>query len=327
MDGNFNNGQYQGQPQYQSQPQYQNGYYNTYPNPGVAYTQPVIPGVRETVREALKSKPFLIMAITFSISLLISVFNMIYYTVIVNSGLSTISDNSFGRIFASGFSSFFLLLLIIPMIITTIGLWQIYTGADKNVPIIKGFSMLRGICILCMILFILLAVITGIATAIIAAGAGLVGVLSSSDVSDLGKIAAIGIGIIIAIFALFLVLVILATVYHYKLNISIKRIEDGANLGYMTGNISTYVFVFTVIGCVTSVLTAITTVITATAGQAINSAISSGLMLSQYGLGDLEVVSSTVVNAISGVVSAIFVISMAMFFGGLRNKLSVLGVR
>ena len=95
----------------------------------------------------------------------------------------------------------------------------------------------------------------------------------------------------------------------------------------MTGSISTYVFVFTVIGCVTSVLTAITTVITATAGQAINSAISSGLMLSQYGLGDLEVVSSTVVNAISGVVSAIFVISMAMFFGGLRNKLSVLGVR
>ena len=321
MDGNFNNGQYQGQPQYQ------NGYYNTYPNPGVAYTQPVIPGVRETVREALKSKPFLIMAITFSASLLTSVINMIYYMVIVNSELSTISDNSFAKIFASGFSSFIMLLLLIPMVIITIGLWQIYTGADKDVPIIKGFSMLRGICILCMILFILLAVITGIATAIIAAGAGLVGALSSSEFADLGKIAAIGIGIIIALFALYLVLVILATVYYYKLNVSIKRIEDGANLGYMTGNISTYVFVFTVIGCVTSILTAITTIITASAGKAINSAISSGLMLSQFGLGDLEVVSSTVFNAISGVVSAVFIISMAMFIWGLRNKLSVLGVR
>ena len=46
MDGNFNNGQYQ---------------------------------IRETVREALRSTPFLIMAITFSASLIISVINMVYY--------------------------------------------------------------------------------------------------------------------------------------------------------------------------------------------------------------------------------------------------------
>ena len=321
MDGNFNNGQYQGQPQYQ------NGYYNTYPNPGVAYTQPVIPGVRETVREALKSKPFLIMAITFSASLLTSVINMIYYMVIVNSELSTISDNSFTKIFASGFSSFIMLLLLIPMVITTIGLWQIYTGAGKDAPVIKGFGKLRGICILCLILFILLAVITGITTVIFAAGAGLASALGSTNIADLGNIAAIGIGIITALFALFVALVILAAVYYYKLNTSIKRIEDGANLGYMTGNISTYVFVFTVIGCVTSILTAITTIITASAGKAINSAISSGLMLSEYGLGGLEVVSSTVFNAISGVLSAVFVISMAVFLGNLHKKLSALGVR
>lgn len=305
MDGNFNNGQYQGQPQYQ------NGYYNTYPNPGSAYTQPVFPGISETVREALKSTPFLIMAITFSASLLISVINMIYYMAVVNSGLI----------------SSFLLILLIPMVITTIGLWQIYTGAGKDAPVIKGFGMLRGICVLCMILFILLAAISGIAIALFAVGAGLLSALGSTDFGDFGIIAAVGIGIIIALFALYLVLVILATIYYYKLNASIKRIEDGANLGYMTGNISTYVIVFTVIGCVTSVLTAITTIITATIGKAINSAISSGLMLSQYGLGDLEVVSSTVFNAISGVLSAVFVISMAVFLGNLHKKLSALGVR
>lgn len=305
MDGNFNNGQYQGQPQYQ------NGYYNTYPNPGSAYTQPVFPGIRETVREALKSTPFLIMAITFSASLLISAINMIYYMAVVNSGLI----------------SSFLLILLIPMVITTIGLWQIYTGASKDAPVIKGFGKLRGICILCLILFILLAVITGITTVIFAAGAGLASALGSTNIADLGNIAAIGIGIITALFALFVALVILAAVYYYKLNTSIKRIEDGANLGYMTGNISTYVFVFTVIGCVTGVFTAITTIITAAAGNAINSAISSGLMLSEYGLGGLEVVSSTVFNAISGVLSAVFVISMAVFLGNLHKKLSALGVR
>ncbi len=304
MDGNFNNGQYQGQPQYQ------NGYYNAYPNPGIAYTQPVIPGLRETVREALKSMPFLIMAITFSASLLMSAINMIYYMVAVTVP-----------------SSFFMLALLIPMAITTIGLWQIYLGAGKNTPVIKGFGMLRGICVLCMILFILLAAISGIAIALFAVGAGLLSALGSTDFGDFGKIAAVGIGIIIALFALYLVLVILATIYYYKLNASIKRIEDGANLGYMTGNISTYVIVFTVIGCVTSVLTAITTIITATVGKAINSAISSGLMLSQYGLGDLEVVSSTVLNAITGAFSAVFVISMAVFLGNLHKKLSALGVR
>ncbi len=305
MDGNFNNGQYQGQPQYQ------NGYYNTYPNPGAVYTQPVFPGIRETVREALKSTPFLIMAITFSASLLISVINMIYYMAVVNSGLI----------------SSFLLILLIPMVITTIGLWQIYTGAGKDTPVIKGFGMLRCICILCLILFIFLAVITGITTVIFAAGAGLASALGSTNIADLGNIAAIGIGIITALFALFVALVILAAVYYYKLNTSIKRIEDGANLGYMRGNISTYVFVFTVIGCVTSVFTAITTIITAAAGKAINSAISSGLMLNEYGLGGLEVVSSTVFNAISGVLSAVFVISMAVFLGNLHKKLSALGVR
>lgn len=305
MDGNFNNGQYQGQPQYQ------NGYYNTYPNPGAVYTQPVFPGIRETVRDALKSTPFLIMAITFSASLLISVINMIYYMAVVNSGLI----------------SSLLLVLLIPMVITTIGLWQIYTGAGKDTPVIKGFGMLRCICILCLILFILLAVITGITTVIFAAGAGLASALGSTNIADLGNIAAIGIGIITALFALFVALVILAAVYYYKLNTSIKRIEDGANLGYMRGNISTYVFVFTVIGCVTCVFTAITTIITAAAGNAINSAISSGLMLSEYGLGGLEVVSSTVFNAISGVLSAVFVISMAVFLGNLHKKLSALGVR
>ena len=321
MDGNFNNGQYQGQPQYQ------NGYYNAYPNPGVAYTQPVIPGIRETVREALRSTPFLIMAITFSASLIMSVINMIYYMVVVNTGLSTLSDNSFEKILASGFSSSFMLIFLIPMVITTIGLWQIYTGAGKDTPIIKGFGMLRGICVLCMILFILLAAISGIAIALFVVGAGLLSALGLTDFGDFGKIAAVGIGIIIALFALYLVLVILATIYYYKLNASIKRIEDGANLGYMTGNISTYVIVFTVIGCVTSILTAITTIITATIGKAVNSAISSGLMLSQYGLGDLEIVSSTVLNAITGVFSVIFVISMALFLGNLHKKLSVLGVR
>ena len=74
-------------------------------------------------------------------------------------------------------------------------------------------------------------------------------------------------------------------------------------------------------------MTAITTIITATVGKAINSAISSGLMLSQYGLGDLEIVSSTVLNAITGAFSAVFVISMALFLGNLRKKLSALGVR
>ncbi len=304
MDGNFNNGQYQGQPQYQ------NGYYNAYPNPGIAYTQPVIPGLRETVREALKSMPFLIMAITFSASLLMSAINMIYYMVAVTVP-----------------SSFFMLALLIPMAITTIGLWQIYLGAGKNTPVIKGFGMLRGICILCMILFIFLAVISGIATVLFAIGAGILSTLDSSDYVNFGEIAAIGIGIIIVLYALFFVLTILAAVYYGKLNSSIKRIEEGANLGYMTRNISTYVIVFTVIGCASSVLTAIATIIIVPAANVINSAISSSLMLSQYGLGGLDVVSATVISAISGVVSAVFVISMAVFLGNLRNKLSALGVR
>ena len=321
MDGNFNNSQYQGQPQYQ------NGYYNAYPNPGVAYTRPVIPGVRETIREALKSTPFLIMAIAFSASLLVSVINMIYYMVGVNSGLSALSDNSYERIIASGFSGSFMLILLIPMVITAIGLWQIYTGAGKNTPVIKGFGKLRGICILCMILFIILAVISVIAIALFAIGAGIASTLDSTDFADLGSIATIGIGIIIALIVLYAVIVILAAVYYCKLNTSIKRIEDGASLGYMTGNISTYVIVFTVIGCISSVLTAIVTIITVAAGKAMNSAISSGLMLSEFGLGDLEVVSATVFTAISGVVSAVFVISMAVFLCGLRKKLSALGVR
>jgi hypothetical protein len=304
MDGNFNNGQYQGQPQYQ------NGYYNAYPNPGIAYTQPVIPGLRETVREALKSMPFLIMAITFSASLLMSAINMIYYMVAVTVP-----------------SSFFMLALLIPMAITTIGLWQIYLGAGKNTPVIKGFGMLRGICILCMILFIFLAVISGIATVLFAIGAGILSTLDSSDYVNFGEIAAIGIGIIIVLYALFFVLTILAAVYYGKLNSSIKRIEEGANLGYMTRNISTYVIVFTVIGCASSVLTAIATIIIVPAANVINSAISSSLMLSQYGLGGLDVVSATVISAISGVVSAVFVISMAVFLMDLRKKLSALGVR
>lgn len=304
MDGNFNNGQYQGQPQYQ------NGYYNAYPNPGIAYTQPVIPGLRETVREALKSMPFLIMAITFSASLLMSAINMIYYMV-----AATVP------------SSFFMLALLIPMAITTIGLWQIYLGAGKNTPVIKGFGMLRGICILCMILFIFLAVISGIATVLFAIGAGFLSTLNPSDYVNFGEIVAIGIGIIIVLYALFFVLTILAAVYYGKLNSSIKRIEEGANLGYMTRNISTYVIVFTVIGCASSVLTAIATIITVSAANAINSAISSSLMLSQYGLGGLDVVSATVISAISSVVSAVFVISMAVFLMDLRKKLSALGVR